>query len=385
MTSVLPQRVGVVGGSLGGLFHAVGLHRLGVDVTVWERSTARPEDRGAGIVLQPTVGSFLCRFCHVDPTNVSVEVSHRQFLDRDGTAKLASSPQRMISWGVIYNALRATFPEDRYRSGAPVRSLRSTETEAVVEFDASSETVDLVIVADGTASSLRTLVTDDPAPTYAGYVAYRGVVAEAELTEELARTFTDRFTFFDAPGTQFLCYFIPGDGGIVQPGRRRLNWVWYVPADPDRLLQITTDGNDRHHGLSLPPGAMHPTVHDELLTLARRTLPPQCVELVQATIQPFAQGIQDGAVSTMRNGRILLSGDAAFTVRPHTAASTDKAAGDAVTLMSALTHGSSLESALATWEDQRLREGRSLHDYGIGLGNRFGFTTPLVDGEGIGR
>ena len=42
-------RVAIVGGSLGGLTAALLLRDLGLDVTVYERSGAELEQRGAGI------------------------------------------------------------------------------------------------------------------------------------------------------------------------------------------------------------------------------------------------------------------------------------------------------------------------------------------------
>jgi 2,6-dihydroxypyridine 3-monooxygenase len=52
-------RVGVVGGSLGGLTAALVLRDLGCQVDVFDRSTVESESRGAGIVvLDETVRYF---------------------------------------------------------------------------------------------------------------------------------------------------------------------------------------------------------------------------------------------------------------------------------------------------------------------------------------
>lgn len=42
-------RVGIVGGSIGGCVAAIALARVGCEVSVFERSRAQFEDRGAGI------------------------------------------------------------------------------------------------------------------------------------------------------------------------------------------------------------------------------------------------------------------------------------------------------------------------------------------------
>ncbi|WP_152860707.1 FAD binding domain-containing protein [Streptomyces acidicola] len=370
------KSAGVVGGSLGGLFQAVALAELGVDVTVWERSAGRPDDRGAGIVLQPSVAWFLSTFCGVDPDRISVPVTHRQFFSRDGRSHHTLMEQRMISWGAIYASLRDRLDSARYHDGQPVTAVTPRPGGVDVHVGDAVHRVDLAIIADGSASRHRGLVAPDGAPRYAGYVAYRGVIDETELPEGLSAVFRDRFSFYDGDRTQFLCYFIPGDFGATAPGSRRANWVWYVRADAAGLDRITTDRDGTAHGLSLPPGLIAPQVHAELLDRARTLLPEPLRLLVEHTRDPFAQAILDGRVSRMRKDRRLLTGDAAFVVRPHTAASAEKAAADAITLFTALQQLPSLEAALEAWERNRLAEGNALYRHGVGLGQRLGLNSP---------
>ncbi|MEU5101114.1 MULTISPECIES: FAD-dependent monooxygenase [unclassified Streptomyces] len=373
------RTVGVVGGSLGGLFQAVALAELGLDVTVWERSAGRPDDRGAGIVLQPSVAWFLSVFCGVDPDRISVPVTHRQFFGRDGRSHHTLMRQRMISWGAIYTSLRDRLDSERYHDGRRVTALTPWPDGVDVHLGEAVHPVDLAIIADGSASRHRGLVAPDGAPRYAGYVAYRGVIDEAELPEELSEVFRDRFSFYDGDRTQFLCYFIPGDFGSTTPGSRRMNWVWYVRADAAGLDRITTDRDGTAHGLSLPPGLMAPRVRGELLDRARTSLPEPLRRLVEHTREPFAQAILDGHASRMRRGRTLLTGDAAFVVRPHTAASAEKAAADAIALFTALQQVPSVDAALQAWEKDRLAEGAALYEHGVRLGQRLGLGGPEAD------
>ncbi|MFJ2781943.1 hypothetical protein [Kitasatospora sp. NPDC087315] len=366
--------VGIVGGSLAGLFHAVALTELGLDVDVWERSTGRPDDRGAGIVLQPGVAWFLRGFCGVDPDRVSVPVTHRQFFTGDGNVRIVPMRQQMISWGTIYKALRDTLPAERYHDGQPVTALVPGPAGATVHVGEAARAVDLAIIADGSASRHRGLVAPDGAPRYAGYVAYRGVIDEADLPQELVTRFGDRFSFWDGERGQFLCYFIPGDFGTTATGHRRMNWVWYTRADPPELARITTDRNGTRHGLSLPPGLLAPQVRTDLLARARSTLPQPLRQLVEHTTEPFLQAILDARATRMRNHRILLTGDAAFVVRPHTAASTEKAAAEAITLLHALQQAPSADTALQAWERLRLAEGTAIHSQGVSLGHRLGLS-----------
>jgi 2-polyprenyl-6-methoxyphenol hydroxylase-like FAD-dependent oxidoreductase len=69
---------------------------------------------------------------------------------------------------------------------------------------------DLLVAADGSRSLARSVLFPDIKPRYAGYVAWRGVVAESEAGPELLKTFVDHFTFQQLPRSHILCYLIPG-------------------------------------------------------------------------------------------------------------------------------------------------------------------------------
>jgi 2-polyprenyl-6-methoxyphenol hydroxylase-like FAD-dependent oxidoreductase len=91
---------------------------------------------------------------------------------------------------------------------------------------------------------------------------------------------------------------------------------------------------------------------------------------VNATSEPFVQAIVDLAVSRMIHGRVALIGDAAFVPRPHTAASTAKAAENALALADALEAvRHDVPRALAAWEPDQLRLGMSLRLSGQRLGD----------------
>jgi len=71
-------------------------------------------------------------------------------------------------------------------------------------------------------------------------------------------------------------------------------------------------------------------------------------------------------------GRILLTGDAAFVVRPHTAAGTAKAAFEASVLARALKSArANVDVAPQSTERLQLKYGNALYEYGLALGNRW--------------
>ena len=174
--------------------------------------------------------------------------------------------------------------------------------------------------------------------------------------------------------THILCYLIPGPLGTLTPGQRRLNWVWYLNAAPgEELDRVLTDKDGRSRQFSVPQGLVAPGMVGWLHQQARRILPPQFRRLVEATGEPFVQTIHDLAVPHMAFGRVCLTGDAEFVPRPHTAASTAKAAANALALADYLTTTSGLQDALRRWEPGQLEMGERLREYGQRLGNRSQF------------
>ncbi|MEM9979970.1 MAG: hypothetical protein AAF808_20275, partial [Cyanobacteria bacterium P01_D01_bin.2] len=125
---------------------------------------------------------------------------------------------------------------------------------------------------------------------------------------------------------------------------------------------------------SIPPGMMAPAIETEMRTYANQVLVEPFQKLVEVTKEPFVQSILDLGVPQMVFDRMALVGDAAFIPRPHTAASTAKAAANAIALADALaTHNHDIPKALKAWEVEQLGLGESLLRRGQGLGKRSQF------------
>lgn len=369
-------RAVVIGGSLAGLSSAVALARLGYDVTVYEQSSGALSSRGAGIVLQPEVELLLETFGVVDPDLIATACSKRQYLRRDGSAETSlAMRQRFTAWNALYRHLRSALPDDRIRHRQRVTGLVDGSEAVTLHLeDGRTDTAGLVVAADGWASSVRRALLPDVGPVYAGYVAWRGLVAERHLPPGVIDALVDRFTFYEAPeGGHCLCYIVPGADGELSPGQRRLNWVWYVAVDagPELDRQLT-DNRGAVRELSVPPGAAATEFVVGVQARARRMLPAVFAEAVGRTPDPFVQAIVDLESPRMAWQRVCLLGDAAFVPRPHTAASTAKAAGDVLALAAALReHGPGREpDALRAWEPGRLAVGKSLGAHGRRLGRR---------------
>lgn len=367
-------RAVVVGGSLGGLFAATLLRRIGWEVDVFERSARDLDGRGGGVVLQPdVVEAFRAAGVRYD-ASIGVVAQERVFLDAAGrVADRVPIRQLLTSWTTLYGALRRHFPDGRYHRGAALSGLEQDADSVAARFaDGREARGDLLVAADGVGSAVRRLLLPGVEAEYAGYVAWRGLVDEPDLPEAAAAVLRDRFAFFDYPNSHILNYLVPGAGEAVEPGARRHNWVWYRNADPARLLGLMTDRDGRERAASVPPGLLSAAAGADLRAAAARFLPPPFRLLVEATREPFAQPIVDLASPRMAFGRVALVGDAAFVPRPHTAASTSKAASNALALAKALAAepGGGVPAVLAAWQPGQLALGQYLRRQGGALGDR---------------
>ncbi|MGH8159962.1 MAG: hypothetical protein ACREPQ_17720 [Rhodanobacter sp.] len=365
-------RVGIVGGSIGGLCAGIALQAAHYHVEIHERSPRDMASRGAGIVVQPE----LLRVVALIPGAAlpMTQCLYRRYVQaQDGSEAKHAAPQTFTSWEAIYATLRSGFPRDRYAFGSALTSFHGQDKRVTGVFsDAAEKSFDLLLCADGFQSETRQTVLPDVQSAYAGYVAWRGVVDEADLPEPLRAWFDDAFSFCEArSGGHMLCYFIPGEGNATNRGARRLNWVWYVNVrEGEALDDILVDETGRRHAYSLHPGAASPRNVQTLYERARVELTSSFADLVGITPDPFLQVIFDLFSPKLVFDRVCLMGDAAIVVRPHTAGGTAKAAGDALALADALQREPDIDRALVSWERNRLAYGLSLMNYGIALGKR---------------
>ncbi|WP_241026180.1 FAD-dependent monooxygenase, partial [Burkholderia sp. Tr-20390] len=160
------------------LFAATALRAAGWDVGVFEQSPHDLDSRGGGIVLQPPIERAFA-FGNVPlPREAAVDSIDRIYVDaHDRIVQRFTMPQTQTAWNVIYTALKRALPAGIVHTGDAFERFEQDGERIVAHFASGhAETADLLIGADGGRSAVRAQLMPDVRPTYAGYVAWRGLV-----------------------------------------------------------------------------------------------------------------------------------------------------------------------------------------------------------------
>ncbi|MGD1840054.1 MAG: FAD-dependent monooxygenase [Thermonemataceae bacterium] len=372
------MKIIIIGGSIGGLSAGIALNCKNFDVEIYERSTARMRGRGAGLVIQPDMMDYLMQH-NISPKEIfGVPALERQVLNNQGrVAYKFQNDTTFTSWNYIWQQLKDHFPDTKYFYGHELSKVEQKGKLATATFtNGVVKTADLIIGADGYGSVVRAHFLPEVTPTYAGYIAYRGLIPEEKMTQDVVSFFENKFSIYPYEHAHILCYMVPGTNGELEKGQRQLNWVWYVNKTASQLSQILTDKDGENRKYAVPPTFLSQKSVDDLHALADEELPQVLRDRVHQTQHPFVQVIVDMNVPKMFDNRLAVLGDAASVVRPHTASGTAKAYRDAIALADCLFHHEAdIAKALRHWNDQQLREATGLTIQGL----------KLASGSGLGN
>ncbi|KAL9111275.1 MAG: hypothetical protein Q9227_004354 [Pyrenula ochraceoflavens] len=301
-----------------------------------------------------------------------------QFVDRSGNVtRQLKAPLNLTSWDVLYYRLRANFDglssgycpsppssletggDVTYNLGKRVTAISCNGDTVTVTFEnvisggTGTYHAHLVIAADGSNSTIRKLLAPKAVPKYCGYLAWRGTVPEAEVSDETRKFFDKGFFSNVLPGNRgyLVGYAMPGKDGTLERGCRAFNFVWYSKLPPSSALQtVLTDSSGHRHHNTLPRGRMDPGVWKRQFEPCKEVMLPAFREVCENVKEPFISAVNDCTAPSALyfNGKVILLGEALALIRPHTGISFDTAAFQVLQLKRVMEGQSTLDE----WQEQ---------------------------------
>jgi len=340
-------KVLVIGGGVGGLAVAIGLHQKGIPVEVVER------DRDwrvyhVGIIVQ---ANFVRALGALGLGDAAVEAGYpyrgARFVDRNGTVLQELPGDTAVDGlpsdlGLTRPALHKVLTDKVRELGIPVRlgvtfeSFTDNGENVEVAFtDGTRGTYDLVIGADGNYSAVRKVLWPEATPQYTGQGVWRyNVPRPADL--EWSDIYIGK-----AKGKAGYCPLAPEEMYIFA--------VFEEPGNPKFAPETLADemlARLEGYGGIMAEAAKHIT--DPSLVVYRP---------LEACIMP----------DPWYKGRVVLIGDAAHSATPHLGQGAAMAIEDAVVLAEELGRGD-VDAALRAFMERRFERAKLVGTSSIQLG-----------------
>lgn len=214
------MKIAIIGGSIAGLTVGILLQRLGIDVTVLERSEHTLSGRGAGIMLPQALIQECIASNLFDADIPCLLVKSRSFITKNEKCLFEQSLSAMgLNWSDIYANLYKRFPQESYRQGETVKAITLVNDSYQIDtMKGSTFQFDYIIGADGFDSFVRKTTSHNISPQYAGYVAWRGTVLLSQIMDQ--QIFEGHIPYYVFPKGHILLYRIPSsnyrqDGSIL--------------------------------------------------------------------------------------------------------------------------------------------------------------------------
>jgi 2-polyprenyl-6-methoxyphenol hydroxylase-like FAD-dependent oxidoreductase len=328
----------VVGAGIAGLAMAHGLTRLGYRVRILERE-AELRTEGAGLSLWPNAVRAMRELrCEDVLLDCSCQIAEGATLKPSGKV-IASAPLDLIEqrYGPLHTVHRGDLLEALVaHAGVPIEFGAAVScVDGTLLLGEEILSADLIVGADGIASTVREAVSPGVEPRPAGYGAWRGIaplggVAPAGASETLGR------------GRRF---------GLVPLSGERTYWFAVLEEDA-ATAELEGEFADWHEPIG---------------TLLAATPPSRRFYLDLADLPRLPR---------WHRGHTVLLGDAAHAMTPNLGQGAAQALIDVATLVRELRSGP-LEEALTAYERQRKRPAERIVRQSRAVGRMAQLSNPL--------
>lgn len=359
--------IAVVGAGIGGMSCALGLSRNGFNVTVFEQAPELSEV-GAGLTITPNATKGL-NYLNLGDGIKSVGMAHtnqgvRHFETGEMIVPLERGEKMMQKYGAYqFQAHRADVHNlfiEAMREHPESKIYVDHRLTGLVEKNGGVELIfnhnekyefDFVIGADGNRSTVRSIIIGDDDPEFAGYVAWRGLVPTAELSED---DFDEcGSSAFIAPGRVFARYLVR-NGELYNYAAFLVTdeWAeegWAIPSDIDLVMEIFSDYNDQVKNI------IKATPRDELFKWGI-----------------FARAPSDNWSSEYST----LLGDAAHPLEPFMGQGASMAIEDGVVLSRIIADSSTQSEIVDRYQKARIERAHFVTEHSKKAGMRFTGRTP---------
>lgn len=329
------MKIAIIGGGIGGLAAAVGLHKIGIKAHVYEQ-TRSFKPLGAGIGIGSNVMLALTKLgVSEDILKSGMTLKEQRFLNGQfkvmNTIDFTLLKKRFgeenitIQRADLHHALFAAVDSAYFHFDKKVEQFEQTNQHVLLTFtDGMEKVVDYVIAADGIHSVFRQTLIPSSTPRYAGYTCWRGISKnQGDVPLHLSSEAWSKHGRFG---------WAPLYNGDVY-------WFACVNAkekDPHYLALDKT-------GVSEQFAHFSPTVE----RLINETDDAYFLHHDIYDIKPLSTYIYD---------RICLLGDAAHATTPNMGQGAGQSIEDAYVLMNALKREPTIANAFRLYDDKRVKK-----------------------------
>lgn len=349
--------IAIIGGGIGGLAAAVGLHEIGIKAHVYEQ-TSSFKPLGAGIGIGSNVMLALNKLgVSEEVLKLGMTLKEQRFLNEDfkvmNTIEFTLLKKRFgeetitIQRADLHKALYTAISPAYFHFNKKVEHFEQTNQNVRLIFtDGTKDVVDYVIAADGIHSVFRQTLIPSSTPRYAGYTCWRGITKNQgdvplHLSSEVWSK-QGRFGFaplHDGDVYWFACVNAEKDDSYYRSLNKSGVAEQFAHLSPtvERLINETYDAYFLHHD-----------IYD---------------------IKPLKTFVYD---------RICLLGDAAHATTPNMGQGAGQSIEDAYILMNTLKSESTVADAFRKYDKKRVNKTKKVIELSRQIGWAAQWDTPFL-------